>query len=646
MTVAAPGFDAAAAVAGEPAADRTVFLQRVTRHQPDLRAGLAEVYGEARADELCDRALAIATAGFLARPADLRLLDLRRHVEPDWFQQPHMLGYAAYTERFAGDLRGVADRIPYLRELGVTYLHLMPLLLPRPAPNDGGYAVRDFRRVREDLGTMDDLAVLSRALRAAGISLTLDLVLNHVAREHPWAQAARAGDERHRAYFHLFADRTMPDAYEATLPEVFPDFAPGSFSWDDELAAWVWTTFNEWQWDLDWSNPDVFCEIADVVCFLANQGVECLRLDAIAFLWKRLGTTCQNQPEVHAVIQALRAVARIAAPALVMKAEAIVGPDDLLAYLGTGRHHGKVSDLAYHNALMVHVWSTLATGDARFMSRALRRFGAKPVTTAWATYLRGHDDIGWAIDDHDPDAAGLGWDGAAHRSFLSDWYAGAFPGSPARGLVFQHNVATGDRRISGTAASLVGVEEAQAAGDPGRLDAAVARLLVAHAIVFGEGGVPVVFMGDELALCNDHGYLDVAEHAADNRWVHRPVLPADAVGRRHDPGTVEHRTFTGLRHLARTRAGLAAMHAAVPAEHPEPPTPGVHVVVRPHPGEPLVALYNVSSGVEVVPAAAVRDALRGAGWGREHLRGADVSLADDLRLTPHAAWWLTAVPGR
>ena len=646
MTGAVSAADLPAAVAGEPAADRTVFLARARRHLPDLRAGLAEAYGEDRADEVCGRALGIATAGFLARPADLRLLDLRRHVEPDWFQRPDVLGYAAYTERFAGDLRGVADRIPYLRELGVTYLHLMPLLAPRPAPNDGGYAVADFRRVRPDLGTMEDLAALAAALRAEGISLTLDLVLNHVAREHPWAEAARAGDEHHRAYFHLFPDRTMPDAHEATLPEVFPDFAPGSFTWDDELAAWVWTTFNAWQWDLDWGNPDVFCELADVVCFLANQGVECLRLDAIAFLWKRLGTTSQNQPEVHALIQALRAVARIAAPALVMKAEAIVGPDDLLAYLGTGRHHGKLSDLAYHNALMVHIWSALATSDARLMSRALRRFAGRPASTAWATYLRGHDDIGWAIDDGDPDAASLGWDGAAHRSFLSDWYAGEFPGSTARGLVFQHNVATGDRRISGTAASLAGLEHAIDEGDEALVDEAVARLLLAHAITFGEGGVPVLYMGDELALRNDHGYRDVAEHAGDNRWVHRPLLPLDAVERRHDRRSVEHRTFTGLRDLARARAGLAAMHAAVPAEHPEPPVPGVHVVVRPHPGEPLVALYNVTSSVQVVPVATVREALGGAGAAWEHVRGADVALDADLHLTPYATWWLTAArPG-
>ena len=450
------------AVAGEPDADRTVLLERLDRHWPDLLAGLTVAYGDA-APDLAARAAATAVQAFVDRPAELRLLDLRRHVSPDWFQSPGMLGYACYAERFGGDLRGVAERVDYLSELGVTYLHLLPLLQPRPAPDDGGYAVMDHRTVRPDLGTFDDLSALAARLRGRGISLTLDLVLNHVAAEHDWARRARAGEQRYRRYFHVFPDREQPDAFEQALPEVFPDFAPGSFTWDEELAGWVWTTFNSWQWDLNWHEPEVFAEFAELVCFLANAGVECLRLDAIAFLWKRLGTDCQNQPEVHALTAALRAVARIAAPALVFKAEAIVPPQQLAHYLGTGPHTGKVSDLAYHNSLMVQVWSALAARDARLLTTALRRFPPKPPTAAWATYLRCHDDIGWAVDDADAEA--VGWTGPGHRAFLSDWYSGAFDGSDARGHVFQHNPATGDRRISGTAASLAGLAAARASGD-------------------------------------------------------------------------------------------------------------------------------------------------------------------------------------
>ena len=193
----------------------------------------------------------------------------------------------------------------------------------------------------------------------------------------------------------------------------------------------MWTTFNEWQWDLNWANPDVLVEYADIVLFLANLGVEVLRLDAIAFIWKRLGTNCQNQPEVHAITQVLRTVARIAAPALAFKAEAIVGPRDLVQYLGQGRHAGRVSDLAYHNSLMVQVWSMLATRDTVLARHALAALPPTPTTGTWITYVRCHDDIGWAIDDGD--AAAVGLDGYDHRRFLADWYAGDFPGSWARG---------------------------------------------------------------------------------------------------------------------------------------------------------------------------------------------------------------------
>jgi amylosucrase len=470
------------------------LLARMDRWVPDLEAGLANIYDE---PGLLDRVVTLLARAHRERPENLRQRDRARILRPDWFQLPATIGYAAYTDRFAGDLQGVRLRVPYLGELGVTYLHLMPLLKPRPGANDGGYAVMDYRAVRDDLGTMADLSELTQTLHQHGMSLTLDLVLNHVAREHEWARRARAGEERYRRYFHLYPDREEPDRFEATLPEVFPALAPGNFSWDEPSAAWVWTTFNTWQWDLDWSNPDVFCEFVEIVLFLANQGVDCLRLDAIAFLWKRLGTNCQNQPEVHAITQALRAAARIAAPALIFKAEAIVGPDDVVEYLGTGSHEGRVSDLAYHNSLMVQIWSALAARDSRLLVQALQQFPPKPTTAAWATYLRCHDDIGWAVDD--ADAAAVGWDGWAHRSFLSDFYSGRTVGSFASGEVFQENAVTGDRRISGTAASLAGLELARGAGDAAAVDTAIARLLCAHAILFGFGGPPLVYMGDELA---------------------------------------------------------------------------------------------------------------------------------------------------
>jgi len=615
------------------------LLARARRWGPDLDAGIRAVFAPAVADALVGRLAEIAVGGWVDRPQALRDRDRDRLLTPDWFQRPDALGYVAYADRFGGTLDGVAKHIDYLRELGTTYLHLMPLLAPREGANDGGYAVADYREVRRDLGTMADLESLATALHGSGISLTIDLVLNHVAREHPWAVAARRGERHYLDYFHVFPDRTVPDQYERTLPEVFPDFAPGNFTWDDDVAGWVWTTFNDYQWDLNWSNPDVVCEFADLTLFLANRGVDCLRLDAIAFLWKRMGTDSQNQPEVHGLTRALRAVARIAAPSLVFKAEAIVGPAQVVHYLGVGDYAGHVSDLAYHNSLMVQIWSAVATRDARLLVRALEKFPPKPTTTAWATYLRCHDDIGWAIDD--TDAWQVGWNGPAHRAFLSEWYAGRAPGSFARGEEFQVNEATGDSRMSGSAASLVGIEQALEAGDAPMLARAVARLRCAYALVYGFGGIPLLYMGDELALLNDASYVQESEHAEDNRWMHRPRMPWDVAAQRHDADSLAARVFTMLRHLGDVRRSLPSLHAAVESVPVESSNPAILGVVRRHAAGDLVQLYNVGEDWQrcdpwVLGTLRDRDLV-------EHLAG-DVPRLEDgqLVLPPYAAAWLTA----
>jgi amylosucrase len=513
----------------------------------------------------------------------------------------------------------------------------MPLLQPREGDNDGGYAVADYRRVRSDLGSNDDLRALTRALRSRGISLVCDLVLNHVAREHDWAERAQAGDERYRSYFYVFPDRDLPDAYERALPEVFPDFAPGNFTWDERLEGWVWTTFNEWQWDVNWSNPDVLCEYAAIVLHLANLGVEVLRLDAIAFTWKRLGTSCQNQPEVHALTQALRTVARIACPALAFKAEAIVGPRDLVQYLGVGSHAGRVSDLAYHNSLMVQVWSMLAAGNVVLARQALGSLPATPPTGTWICYVRCHDDIGWAIDDGD--AAAVGLDGPSHRRFLSDWYSGNHDGSWADGLVFQHNPATGDKRISGMSAALAGLTTAPTAE---AVNQSLARLFLAHAIIAGWGGIPIIWSGDELGQPNDPHWREEPGHEDDNRWAHRPRLDWKKAERRKDLSSNVGKVFQGIAHLARTRASLPPLHASAVTRVVPESDDGVLVVERHHPSGNTVCVYNVTDTWRPVPMSAF------ARVGIDHpvnaLSGhAVIGGADGVAmLSPYAAWWVVA----
>jgi amylosucrase len=370
-----------------------------------------------------------------------------------------------------------------------------------------------------------------------------------------------------------------------------------------------------------------------LILWLANLGVECLRLDAIAFVYKRMGTNCQNQPEVHAITQALRTVARIGAPALIFKAEAIVGPTDLAPYLGVGKHAGKVSDLAYQNSLMVQIWSALASKDTRLFCSAMNRFPPKPPTTVWGTYLRCHDDIGWAIDDDD--AASVELNGYEHRRFLSDYYAGRYPMSDARGLIFQENLITGDRRISGTAASLMGIEAALDSSEEAHLDIAVRRYVLAHQLILGFGGLPLIYMGDELALTNDYDYVDDPDHADDNRWAHRPRMPWDRADRRHIEGTFEHRVWHAIRHSVTVRAALPSLDASVETEILDPVNPAVLVFIRRHQNQTMVGVYNVTPDAQLLP----RWVIPLGNWAWDALTEETPLTDADLRLDGYQARW-------
>jgi amylosucrase len=570
------------------------FHVRLERFFTELRDPLVALYGaDPRFAEAWGALLRAIAATAADRSPELRLLDHEREITPDWLQREQAVGYVAYVDRFAGTLTGVRERLAYLRELGVTYLHLMPLLRARPAPNDGGYAVIDYGAVEPALGTMDDLRALAADLHAAGMALCIDVVLNHTAAEHPWT--ARPG------FYRAFPDRTEPDAYERTLPEVFPDIAPGNFTRVD--ARWVWTTFNSFQWDLDYTNPEVFVAMTEAMLGLASVGVDVLRLDAAPFLWKRLGTNCQNQPEVHELLQAFRAAMRIAAPAVAFKAEAIVAPRDLVPYLGVGKHEGKECDLAYHNVLMVLLWSALASGRVALLTSALRAMPPVPPGAGWVTYVRCHDDIGWAITDED--AARAGEDAHLHRKFLADFYAGDFPGTFARGGRFQPEAHTGEARTSGTTGSLAGLESA---ADEIAVELALRRILLLYALVFAHGGLPLIYMGDELGLLND----PAGAESFDNRWMHRPFMDWEAAERRHDPTTIEGRLWAGLRRLIAARRATRAIHVQGRSEARWTDNEHVFALAREQGGERLLVVANFSADpqpvtLEATDAAAAVD---------------------------------------
>ncbi|HZU86565.1 MAG TPA: alpha-amylase family protein, partial [Anaerolineaceae bacterium] len=425
---------------------------------------------------------------WFARPADLRALDRTRESDPHWFQSNKMLGGVIYVDLFADNLEGVRSKIPYFQELGLTYLHLMPLFKAPDGENDGGYAVSSYREIHPPLGTMEQLASLAHDLRTAGISLVIDFIFNHTSNQHLWAERGTAGDETYLDFYRLFPDRSIPNAYERTLREIFPDEHPGAFTFFPKIGQWVWTTFHTYQWDLNYDNPAVFNRMVEEMLFLANQGVEVIRLDAVAFTWKEMGTSCENLPGAHTLIRAFNAAARIASPALLFKSEAIVHPDDVIKYIDP-----QECQLSYNPLLMSLLWNSLATREVGLLSQALATHYKIHPETAWVNYVRCHDDIGWTFSDEA--AAQLGIHGSDHRHFLNEFYRGRFPGSFARGLPFQENAKTGDCRISGTCASLAGLEKALDEEGPQELELAIRRILLLYGITLTMGGIPLLYLG-------------------------------------------------------------------------------------------------------------------------------------------------------
>lgn len=622
--------------------EQEIFQIRLEQGYEDVLRPLTQLYGE-RADfeTWVGRLFEIVGKGYAARPSDLRQLDLKRVHQPDWFQKANMMGYVCYTERFAHNLTGVRDKIEYLQELGITYLHLMPLLKPRPGANDGGYAVMDYRQVRPDLGTMADLSALAAALRQNQISLCIDLVCNHTAKEHEWAQKARDGDKTYQDYYLMFPDRSQPDQYELTLREIFPDFAPGNFTHYEQIDKWVWTTFHDYQWDLNYKNPAVFAEMLDSMLFLANQGVEVLRLDAVAFMWKRLGTDCENQPEAHVILQAFRALSRLAAPALILKAEAIVSPAQLLPYFGQGQAANKECQLAYHNVLMVTLWSALAERNVVLATHVLQNMPAIPPGTSWVTYGRCHDDIGWAITEED--AAGVGLDGFAHRSFLSDFYTGRFPGSFAAGKTFQFNPRTNDRRVNGALASLAGLEKAIAQEAWVAVEMAMRRILLVHNLIFVFGGIPLIYMGDEIGLLNDYSYQAQPHLADDSRWLHRPYMDWDKAAQRHNLQTISGRLFSGLCQLIEARKQTELLHAETAVTPIWTHNDQVLGLLRESAYGRLLVLANFTEQPQIVQGSRLREIFSTRLF-LKALNNERLSFPGDLNLEPYQVMWLQAIP--
>lgn len=533
--------------------DRDVFLNRLRQYFPVIFSHLYELYG-AQYDFFyhLEQILATATRMFAGRSNDLKALDTRREADPIWFQSETMIGGVCYVDLFAGNLKGIRKHIPHLRDLGLTYLHLMPLFRTPEGNSDGGYAVSSYREVHPSLGTMQELADLSAELRKYNISLVLDFVFNHTSDGHEWALKALLGDETFQNYYFMFPDRTLPDRFEfdqygnRILREIFPEQRSGNFTFRDDVKLWVWTTFHDFQWDLNYANPEVFNAMLGEMLFLANQGVEVLRLDAVAFIWKQMGTSCENLPQVHRIIQCYNAFCRVVAPAMVFKSEAIVHPRDVNSYVSW-----EECPISYNPTLMALSWEALATREVKLLLKSMQHWFKLPEKCSWVNYVRSHDDIGWSFANED--AAEIGIIGFDHRLFLNSFYTGRFPGSFAKGLPFNFNPQNQDMRISGTCASLAGLEEALEIHNDLYTDHAIRRILLIYSIALSAGGIPLIYLGDEIVTLNDYTYKSDPAKAEDSRWVHRSHFDWEKARRRKDPTTIEGRVFQTLKRLINTR---------------------------------------------------------------------------------------------
>ena len=546
-------------------------------------------------EEQMVRLVEVLAQNYVDRPKELKKLDRAREQDHQWFLHQRWVGMALYANAFAGRLPDLESRLPYLQELGVNFLHVMPILKCPPGASDGGYAVSDFRDVDDRAGTLQELRALSRTLRQRGLLLALDVVVNHTSDQHEWAQRARDGETTFQDYYYTFDDREIPDRFEQTLPEVFPEQAPGNFTYDEAMGKWVMTVFNTYQWDLNYRNPAVFIEMLDILLFWANQGADILRLDAVAFLWKKIGTQSQNEREAHVILQLFKDCCQVTAPGVLFIAEAIVAPSEIIKYFGEDAVIAKECEIAYNATLMALLWDAVATKNARLLREGIRSLPDKLEGATWLNYVRCHDDIGLGFDD--ADIARAGYDPSAHRRFLVDWFTGGFDDSPARGRPFGQNLATGDARIAGSLASLAGLESALASGDAEAIQKRIDLVLTLHGIVLAFGGIPLLYYGDELGTLNDYSYEEDEYRSEDARWIHRPQMDWRRAERRFDRGTPEQRIFSGLRHLIAVRKETPAFADFNNRELLDLESPHLFAFLRSHPVKPservlVVANFN------------------------------------------------------
>lgn len=522
-----------------------------------------------------------------ARKSDLRRIDEARLEKPDWYRGNDRMGMMMYPAAFGGDLQGVREKLSYLDELGINYLHLMPLLDSPKEKSDGGYAVSDFRKVRPDLGNMDDLEALADACHEQGMVLCLDFVMNHTSDEHPWAKAARAGDPVARSRYFFFDNWDTPNQYEQTVPQVFPTTAPGNFSWLEDCSQIVMTSFYPFQWDLNYSNPMVLNDMTENLLFLANRGMDVVRLDAVPYIWKQLGTDCRNLPQVHTLVRILRLACQIVCPGVLILGEVVMEPAKVAPYFGTGE--APECHMLYNVTTMCTTWHTLATRDTRLLRMQMEKLTALPTEFLFQNYLRCHDDIGWGLDYSWLNR--LGMEESHHKKYLNDWFTGIWPGSWSRGELYNDDPRLKDARLCGTCASLTGLETAKTETE---LNRAISCNLMLHAWMLTQSGIPVLYSGDEIGQLNDSSYHMDPDKREDSRFLHRGDFLWEKVPNRKDRSSVEGKLFSGMQKLICLRKANPVFHGRAQVEVVHLQNNAILQIVRSYKGQRLTALFNFS----------------------------------------------------
>ena len=572
-----------------------VFQERLARHHDELRWLYMELYdnGDMFA-ELLDQ----MRAYYDARSKRLRALDAEREAAGEWYRSRDMLGMQMYIDNFAGNIKGVEDRLDYLERVGVNYLHLMPFL-DTPADrsrSDGGYAVKDFRRVKPELGTIEDLAHLAGKCHERGISLCMDFVMNHTSEEHEWARRARAGEGEYMSRYFFEGNQAVIDQYTREVPQVFPTTAPGHFTYLPELGQSVMTQFYPYQWDLNYRNPRVFNEMMYNFLYLANQGMDIIRIDAVPYIWKQLGTNCRNLPQVHTIVRMMRMIGEIVCPSIVLLGEVVMAPVEVVPYFGTVEK--PECHMLYNVTTMATTWHTVATHDVRLLRQQLDAVCSLPRAYTFLNYLRCHDDIGWGLDY--PVLKQWGMEEVPHKKYLNDYFQGYVPGSVSRGELYNADPVTGDARFCATTASMCGIEAAGFEGDDAKMDTAIRKDVMLHAYMLSQSGLPIVYSGDEVGQVNDYTYKDDPEKVEDSRYIHRGAFDWNLVDNIDKPGTVQERIFTALEKLEQIRRDEAIFDADAEVYTKDYSDTSVLWIVRRAGGEEMHAAFNMSDDAKTL----------------------------------------------